>query len=232
MAALEITWYGHSCVMLREGGVRVLVDPFFEGNPGAPDWRTVPAPDIIAVTHDHHDHLGQTLEIFGATGCTIACIADLAGFFAGKGVPRSAIANFGMGWNMGGTVEEKGVAMTMVRAYHSCAVGAPAGFVFRFPGGHTVYHAGDTDEFSDMALIGDRFPIDVALLPIGGVFTMDAEGAARSARRLRPACVVPIHYASFPVLAQSAEPFVRAMGEALPGCRVFVPGRGDALSID
>ena len=232
MAVLEITWYGHSCVMLRESGVSVLVDPFFEGNPGAPDWRAVPAPDIIAVTHDHHDHLGQTLEIFGCCGCTIACIAVLAGYFAGKGVPRSAIANFGMGWNMGGTVVEKGVAMTMVPAWHSCAVGTPAGYVFRFPGGHTVYHAGDTDEFSDMALIGERFSLDVAMLPIGGVFTMDAEGAVRSAKRLHPSCVVPIHYASFPVLAPTAAPFAEAMREAMPSCRVLVPNRGESAIVE
>lgn len=231
MSSLDITWYGHSNVQLSENGVSVLIDPFFEGNPFAPDWRSIPRPDIVAVTHDHGDHLGQAVEIALATGAKIACIADLAGAFAEKGVHVSQIMNCGLGWNVDGTVEEAGIRMTMTQAFHSCRLGSPVGYVIEMPGGHTVYHAGDTGLFGDMALIAERFSLDLALLPIGGVFTMDAGLAAKAAALLRPKAVMPIHYATFPVIAQDASGFVAAMAEACPDCRVVTPAFCQPLSL-
>ena len=138
MSQLHIIWYGHANVMFRENGVSVLVDPFFEGNPFAPDWREIPRPDIVAVTHDHGDHLGQAVEIVRTTGATLYCIADLVGYFREHGVPEGQIINYGMGGNVDGTLECKGVKITMTQAFHSAAMGSPVGYVIEMPGGHTI----------------------------------------------------------------------------------------------
>lgn len=232
MSSLQVNWYGHSNVMLIENGVSVLVDPFFEGNPFAPDWRDIPKPNIIAVTHDHGDHLGQAMEIARTTGAVIACIADLADWFRGQGIPASQIVNHGSGWNIDGTVEHAGVRLTMTQAFHSARHGAPVGFVIEMPGGHTVYHAGDTGLFGDMALIADRFALDLALLPIGGVFTMDPALAVKAAKLLKPSAVMPIHYKTFPLLEQDANSFVESMGQHMPSCRVLTPAPCELIYLD
>jgi len=219
---LEITWYGHANLMLRENGATVLVDPFFEGNPFAPDWRSIPKPDVIAVTHDHGDHLGQAMDIARATGAKLVCIADLADFFREQGLAEN-VANYGIGGNIDGTLEVCGAKFTFTQAFHSTRHGSPVGFVIEMPGGHTVYHAGDTGLFGDMALIAERFELDLAILPIGGIFTMDAPLAAKAAALLRAKAAMPIHFATFPILAQSAEPFVEELARRAPGCRAFLP---------
>ncbi len=229
MSVLHITWYGHSNVMLSEEGVSVLVDPFFEGNPFAPNWKSIPWPDIVAVTHDHGDHMGQAVEIAKATGAAIACIADLAEYFIEHGIPASQVMNCGMGWNIDGTVEEKGIRMTMTAAFHSANKGYPVGYVMEMPGGHTVYHAGDTGLFSDMALIGRRFNLDIAMLPAGGVFTMDGEYAAQAAALLKAPVAMPMHYATFGVLAQNTDSFVRALSIHAPNCRALLPQPGEDI---
>ena len=232
MSQLHIIWYGHANVMFRENGVSVLVDPFFEGNPFAPDWREIPRPDIVAVTHDHGDHLGQAVEIVRTTGATLYCIADLVGYFCERGVPQGQIINYGMGGNVDGTLEAKGVKITMTQAFHSAAVGSPVGYVIEMPGGHTIYHAGDTGLFGDMSLIADRFKLDLALLPAGGVFTMDGPLAAKAAALLGVPVAMPIHYKTFPVLAQNADAFVEALKECAPGCRPLVMNPGDMVVLD
>lgn len=231
MSELAITWYGHSNVMISEGGVSVLVDPFFEGNPFAPQWKSIPAPDIVAVTHDHGDHLGQALEIALATGASVACIVELANYFTEHGVPSSRIMNCGMGWDIGGTVEEKGVRMTMTLAFHSAGRGVPVGFVIEMPGGHRVYHAGDTGLFGDMALIGERFSLDVVMLPVGGVFTMDGEDAARAAALLKASAAMPMHYGTFGVLAQTPEVFFKALPLHAPDCRPLLLNPGQTIAL-
>ena len=232
MSTLHITWYGHSNVLIQEQGISVLVDPFFLGNPFAPDWRSVPRPDIVAVTHDHGDHLGQAVEIAKSAGATLVCIADLTDFFVQKGVPVSCIANGGAGANIGGTVVERSVRLTMTQAFHSAGIGAPVGYVIEMPGGHTVYHAGDTGLFGDMQMIGDTYSIDVAMLPIGGVFTMDAKAASKAAAWLKARCVMPMHYATFPALAQSPDAFAGFLQQAAPQCRLLLPAPGETVSLD
>lgn len=232
MSQLHIIWYGHANVMFRENGVSVLVDPFFEGNPFAPDWREIPRPDIVAVTHDHGDHLGQAVEIVRTTGATLYCIADLVDYFREHGVPEGQIINYGMGGNVDGTLECKGVKITMTQAFHSAAVGSPVGYVIEMPGGHTIYHAGDTGLFGDMSLIADRFKLDLALLPAGGVFTMDGPLAARAAALLGVPVAMPIHYKTFPVLAQNADAFVEALKEHAPECRPLVMNPGEMVVLD
>ena len=232
MSQLHIIWYGHSNVMLRENGVSVLIDPFFEGNPVAPDWREIPRPDIVAVTHDHGDHLGQAVEIVRTTGATLYCIADLVGYFCEHGVPEGQIINYGMGGNVDGTLECKGVKITMTQAFHSAAMGSPVGYVIEMPGGHTVYHAGDTGLFGDMSLIADRFRLDLAMLPAGGVFTMDGVLAAKAAALLRVPVAMPMHYRTFPVLAQNADLFVESLKTYAPSCRPLVMEPNEMTVLD
>lgn len=217
--ATSLTWFGHSNILLDDGSVRVLIDPFFEGNPLAPDWHTVSTPDIIVVTHDHSDHLGQAVAIAKATGATVACIVELAERLTKEGIPSSQIVC----WNIDGTVRIKGVSLTMTPAVHSCELGVPVGFVIEMTDGLVLYHAGDTGLFGDMRLIGERFAIDVALLPIGGYYTMDGAQAASACLFLQAAYVVPIHYATFGVLASDAKSFIDALVAKNSPCRPLLP---------
>lgn len=223
-----VTWYGHSNMLLAGNGVSVLIDPFFEGNPFAPDWKTIPRPDIIAVTHDHGDHLGQAVDIAKATGATVACLADeMPRWFAAQGVDPSRI----LGWNIDGTVEVKGARMTMTQAFHSSEHGAPVGFVIELPGGPVVYHAGDTGLFGDMRLIGERFSIDVAMLPVGGHYTMDGEQAAKACAFLHAGAAIPMHYGTFGVLAPTADAFIEALKHHAPACKVLLPAKGEPFPL-
>lgn len=232
MSQLHIIWYGHSNIMLRESGVSVLIDPFFDGNPFAPDWREIPRPDIVAVTHDHGDHMGQAAEIVRTTGATVCCIADLVGHFREHGVPSGQIINHGMGGNIDGTLKFHGVKLTMTQAFHSAAMGSPVGYVIEMPGGFTVYHAGDTGLFGDMALIAERFAIDIAMLPVGGVFTMDGVLAAKAAAMLRVPMAMPIHYGTFPVLDQTPDLFVENLKKYAPSCRAVLMNPGEMTVLD
>jgi len=220
---MQLTWYGHSNFLLQSDGVSVLIDPFFEGNPKAPvAWQSVDRVDAVLVTHDHGDHVGQAVEICQATGAKLVCLFDLAPKMKERGVPAESI----LGMNMGGTVEVSGVRVKMVQAFHSSATGSPAGYILTFPGGFCAYHAGDTALFSDMQLFRRFFDIDLALLPMGGWFTMDAPEAAMACSFLQCRMVAPMHWGTFPVLAQSTEAFASALKEHAPKTSLvdLVPG--------
>ena len=226
-SSATLTWYGHSNMFLQSGDVSVLVDPFFEGNPLAPDWKTVPRPDIIAVTHDHGDHLGQAVPLALASGATVACIVELAPLFVEGGVDPSRV----VGWNVDGTVDIRGVRVTMTQAFHSAERGVPVGFVFELPGGPTVYHAGDTGLFGDMRLIGERFALDAALLAVGGYYTMNGEQAAKACALLGVELAVPMHYGTFPALDATPDAFVEALRRHAPRCRALLPQPGQPLPL-
>ena len=130
--------------------------------------------------------------------------------------------NYGIGGNIDGTLEVCGAKFTFTQAFHSAKHGSPVGFVIEMPGGHTVYHAGDTGLFGDMTLIAERFQLDVAMLPIGGVFTMDGPLAAKAAAMLKARAAMPIHYATFPILAQDASAFTEALAQKAPDCKALV----------
>lgn len=231
MKHLEITWYGHSNVFLQADGVSVLIDPFFEGNRFAPDWHDAPRPDIVMVTHSHGDHLGQAMDIARKHGSTIYCISDLADWIIAQGFPGGQIVNHGIGWCMDGTVGEKGMKATMVPAVHSANPGSPAGFVLEFEDGPTVYHAGDTALFGDMRLIGERFKLDLSMLPVGGIYTMDGDRAARACALLGTAAAMPMHYATFPMLDQTPDLFLASLGTHAPDCRAIVPAPGETFTL-
>ena len=227
--SFSILWHGHSNMQIFSGGVSILIDPFFEGNPLAPDWMSVPRPDVVLVTHDHGDHLGQAVEIARETGAALGGIVELAAHCVEEGVPAAQVT----GWNMGGTAELRGVRVTMTPAFHSCERwGVPVGFVLELPGGGVIYHAGDTCLFGDMALIGRQFSPDVALLPAGGFYTMDGVQAARACALLGVRSAVPMHYGTFPVLAPTAESFVGALALEAPGCRAVCLKPGERAEFE
>lgn len=205
-----LTWHGHSAFALTTPKQTILIDPWFDGNPSAQVKTDTIAADLVLVTHDHGDHLGQALEICKRTGASLGCIVELAAKLQEQGLPPEQTLN-GIGFNIGGTVVHNGIAVTMTQATHSCALGVPVGFILRLEDGYTIYHAGDTGIFSSMAMWGKLYNIDLALLPIGGTFTMDAAQAALATMMLRAKKVVPMHWGTFPVLAQNCSQFKKEL---------------------
>ena len=212
LKGLELTWLGHSAVRLRTGdGSVIYLDPWLQGNPACPPGEQhPPRVDAVFVTHGHGDHLGDTLRLAVDGRAEVFCIHEIAVYLSRQGAPRV------IGLNKGGTVAgPAGVQATMVHARHSGGIddgaggvlpgGDPAGWVLAFPGGPTLYHAGDTMLFGDMALIGELWAPDIALLPIGGHYTMDPRQAARAARLLGVTAVVPLHFGTFPILTGTPE---------------------------
>ena len=214
----HFTWFGHATVHVEsEAGTSVLIDPWL-GNPRSPAGAdTIQRCDVMLVTHGHHDHLGAMPgEIASADALTIArrtapvwpAIHELQLWLSAQDTGEAEL----VGMNKGGTVEARGIRVTMVRAEHSAGdfladegiplyLGEPAGFVVELENGRSFYHAGDTALFGDMRLIGEMHRPDVAFLPIGGHFTMDPPAAARAVELLGCSTVVPIHYGTFPILA-------------------------------
>ena len=132
---------------------------------------------------------------------------------------------------VGGTVVLHGFSFTMTEARHSCTLGAPVGYVIQTPSGLTIYHAGDTGIFSGMELIGELYPLDVALLPIGSVFTMDYRQAAKAAALLKTKAVIPMHYGTFPILEPNADRFVAELAIVSPGTRPIVLAPGEETTV-
>lgn len=213
----DLTWYGHSAFKIEADGASVLIDPYF-----APKWGCKAAdagsPDMVLVTHDHSDHVGEAVEICKKSGAMLGCIVGTAAKLVQEGLPEAQVLN-GIGYNIGGTMTYKGIAATMTQAFHSSDSGAPTGFVIHMPDHLVLYHAGDTGIFNTMAELGQLYKIHVALLPIGGVFTMDALQAANACKLIGCEMVVPMHWGTFPMLAQSTAEFKRLLAEISPACR-------------
>ena len=217
MASVRIRWFGHSGFSIRDGKT-ALIDPWFEGNPKAPGGvEAAPGGDVVLLTHDHFDHAGDAVAMARKTGALVVAIFELAGDLKAKGVPEAQLLHGGGGMNVGGTVSVRGFEITMTEARHSCALGAPVGYVLKTPSGLTIYHSGDTGIFAGMALIGELYPIDVAMLPIGSVFTMDYRQAAKACALLKAKAVIPMHYGTFPILEPNADRFVAELAIVSPG---------------
>lgn len=232
---MKITWFGHSAFRLDFGDKVVLMDPYLSDNPAFTGNQkdAVRGVTHILVTHGHSDHYGDAVTIAKETGATVATNADLAAWFASKGVERIERMN------TGGSIDAGGFSVTLVRADHSAAtiengvsqaLGNANGIIVKAPGEPTVYHLGDTDIFSDLALIAEIHKPDIAFVPIGDRFTMGAETAALAVRRfLKTDRVIPSHYATFSLLAPNADKFVAAMdGETT---KVIVPQKNEAVTI-
>ncbi len=202
---MDIRFLGQSAVELTDGDARILVDPFLTGNPKA----TVAADDLepthILLTHGHADHYGDTVEIAQRTGAPVVAVPELANEIAGKGVDNVVDPN------LGGTVEFPGGWVRFVPAWHTAVTndGTPhiaAGLVVSL-GGKVVYHLGDTALFSDLALPGRRDDLDIAIVPIGGHYTMDRHDAVEAVKLVGAPTVIPCHYDTFPPIETDAAAF-------------------------
>lgn len=228
-----IKWLGHAAFEVKTGEAAVYIDPWLEGNPlAAVKKADVTECDIILVTHDHFDHVGDAVEIAKRTGAVVVAQPETAEKLKTQSnLSEKNIVNGGMGIGIGGTVEIKRVKVTAVQAHHTSATGVATGYIIKTPDGKTIYHAGDTGVFGDMELISRMYPIDVALLPIGGCFTMDSEQAAETLTLLKPKVVIPMHYKTFPVLEQEAENFLRLARDKAPETVVKVLNPGEAYTV-
>jgi len=205
MPDASLTWLGHASFRLdTAGGKRVYVDPWFD-NPKCPDAEKDPDRcDVIAVTHGHGDHVGSVVELSKKFGpLPIVAMVELKAWLKQQGAQTDDVP----GPNKGGTVEAEGIKFTLTNAFHSSAsddltyLGEAAGIVVELENGTKVYFAGDTCVFGDMELIKRIYAPDVAVLPIGGHFTMDPREAAVAVELLGVKRVVPCHYGTFPLLA-------------------------------
>ena len=233
-ADVSFTWVGHGTWKARSAkGKEVLIDPWVMGNPAAPETlKNVDTCDLMLITHGHFDHIHDALEIARRTKPTIVCSYEVGAWLGSKGLDNEKI----IGANQGGTIEVDGINVTLVHAEHSCGItddngsivygGDACGLVIEFENGFTVYFAGDTDVFGDMALIAELSKFDVAFLPIGGFYTMGPERAAKAAQLLGVKTVVPMHFSTFPILSGSPSQLQELLGGAVkvldikPGDRV------------
>jgi L-ascorbate metabolism protein UlaG (beta-lactamase superfamily) len=203
--AVDIRWLGHSAFELKSGGATVVIDPFLSGNPAAAVGPDEVEPDVILLTHGHVDHLGDTVDIAKRTGATVVAIAELANEIGAQGVDV-------LDPNLGGTVKFDWGSVKLVPAWHTAVSPSgtphtPAGLLI-FTGDRVIYHLGDTALFSDMQLIARRGdPVDLALVPIGGHYTMDRFDAVTAVEFINPAEVIPCHYNTFPVVKTDAQAF-------------------------
>ena len=225
---MDIRFLGHSCFELVEGDTRVLLDPFLTGNPKAAAEPDDLNPTHLFLTHGHPDHFGDTIHIAKRSGAKVLAIAEIADELEQAGLEDV------IGPNLGGTVEFEGGWVRMVPAWHTSTtpggtINTPAGLVINL-GGKTVYHLGDTALFSDLALVAERDHIDVALVCMGGFFTMDSVDAAAAAKLIKADTVIPCHYATFPMLEQSADAF-RAGVEEGTSSKVVVLEPGESHSV-
>ncbi len=226
---MKITWLGHSGFRIEIEGAVILLDPWLTGNPMFPDERRAEAiagATHVLITHGHGDHTGDAVGIAKDGGIPVAGIYDLiAHWEAAEGIS-------GIGFNKGGTVDLGGAKVTMVAASHSSSLlgrdgpiyaGHEAGYMIAGEG-HVIYVSGDTDIMADMGWLGEYHAPDIGILACGGHFTMDMKRAAWAAKKYFAfKTVIPCHYRTFPLLAQSAD----ELKSGLPGVNVIEP---DVLS--
>jgi L-ascorbate metabolism protein UlaG (beta-lactamase superfamily) len=222
---MEIRFLGQSCFEIDAGDTRLLIDPFLTGNPKAAAAAGDVNPTHILLTHGHADHIGDTVDIAKRTGAQVIAIVELANEIAADGVEDVVDPN------LGGTVELPGGWVRLVPAWHTAVSPqgtphTPAGLVIRL-GERTIYHLGDTCLFSDLALPGKRDALDVALMCIGGHYTMDRHDAVVAAELVGAKTVIPCHYDTFPPIETDAQAFKQEV-EARTRSKVVVLAPGES----
>ena len=223
---IKYTYYGHASFLLDDGTSKVLTDPFLTGNPLAAIQADDVESDYILLTHAHGDHLGDAPAIAKRTGAMVLGIPEVLDVCLQA---ESDIKTHGM--NIGGSVKLPFGKVRMTMALHSSGVagGIACGYVIQI-GGINVYFAGDTALFSDMKLIGQKDPLDYAVLPIGDNYTMGLEDAALAAQWLNTKNVIPIHYNTWPVIAQEAGRY-KEVTEGMTRAAVHIVEPGGTLEL-
>ena len=207
---LSYTWLGHATFLLvSPGGKRILFDPWVTGNPSSPESaKKLGALDLMLITHGHSDHTGDAVAIARSSSAQVVAPFELSEWLQQKGLKNV------IGMNPGGTLNVHGLSITMVTAVHSSSVeedgktiylGVATGYVVRLEDGLTIYFAGDTAVFGDMRLIAEMYAPSIAFLPIGDLYTMGPEQAAKACELLNVKQVVPMHYGTFPALTGTPE---------------------------
>lgn len=220
----QLRWLGHAAWELTTaGGTVLLFDPWLRGNPKAAAKIEDLRADYVLITHDHGDHASDLPAVVQQTGATAIAQPETINYYKQHGLPGDKTIDM----NIGGSVALGDITVTMTAAEHSSATGTPAGYIVTLPDGKRIYNAGDTGIFAGMSLLGELYPMDVALLPIGSHYTMDAYQAAHALRLLRPKVAIPQHFGTFPLLAASADEFVALAKETAPDTQVVVlePGQ-------
>ncbi len=227
--AIKITFYGHAILYLETGGYKLLVDPFFKGNPQAPAVSESLDVDYILVSHGHGDHIGDTVAIAKRSAATVITNTEISSWLKGKGISKIHTQHIG-----GGFTYPFGY-LKLTQATHASMMpdgtfgGSPAGYLLTTTENEKIYIAGDTGLFGDMRLIGEE-GIDLALLPIGDNFTMGPEDALRAVKLIQPKHVIPIHYNTWDVITQDAHAWAaRVSAETQTKAHVLKPGESVAL---
>lgn len=222
---MEIRYHGHSCLEISHENYRLIIDPFLSGNPLATVKPEEIKVNYVLLTHGHNDHIGDALSILEANQATLIAPYELAVYFGKKGVDVHPM-------HIGGAHQFPFGRVKLTQAFHGSGyeteegivyLGMPAGYLLTM-GNKTIYHAGDTALFGDMKLIGELNQIDAAFLPIGDNFTMGPEDALVAAKFLRAKTVVPIHFNTFPLIAQDSGEFARQLERQGIESKVMAPG--------
>ena len=222
------TWYGHATIGLNCEGIKLVVDPFFSGNPAATLKPQQVRADYLLITHGHGDHVGDALEIARRSSATVIANAEISDWFSAKGVKTH-------GQHIGGGFRYPFGYLKLTQALHGSALpdgsngGNPAGFLLTTNAGEKLYLAGDTGLFGDMRLIGEE-GLDLAAIPIGDNYTMGPDDALRAVKLLQPKVVIPIHYNTFPLIQQDVQAWKkRVEAETETRVEVLLPGGTFAL---
>ena len=230
-----LTWLGHNTFKLVTRGARtVLLDPYVESNPACPkEHKAFEKIDVITISHGHGDHMADAVTLAKKFKPTIVCNYEIHLFLSRKGVANTSPMN------KGGTQEVAGLKFTMVHAIHSSGIedggqvvygGEPCGFVITLEDGTRVYHAGDTGVHMEMQLIGELYAPDIAILPIGDLYTMSPREAAVAARMLKPKWIVPAHWGTVPALTGTPDQLREELAKVKVSAEVVSLRPGDTLS--
>ena len=223
---MKIRYFGHSAFeIIGKNKINVLIDPFIKENPSCPLSSDELNPDIICVSHAHSDHLGDTIEIARKSNSYVITNYEISRYFQRYGITA-------IGLNYGAKIDFEGLEIRMLNALHSSSFdfdrstpygGNPGSFLINFKNDAKIFHAGDTGLFSDLKfVIGDIYKPDIALLPIGNIFTMDPEEAAIATKWINPKIVIPMHYNSFPSIRQDPDKFRKLVKNEAPNTKTEI----------